>query len=263
MRGLYAIYRKEMNHYFVSPIAYIVVPIFLVLSAAFFNYILGGVMQEAMEQMFQGMQAGGGAPNFDVPSVVLRAFLGIQGSIILFLSPLLAMGVYSEERKRGTMELLLTSPITEGQIVVGKFLASLSLLALMLLPTVLEVVFMFAHSDPTPPWRLITGGYLGILLLGGALLAIGSFLSSLTENQIVSGVLILGISLLFWVMDIFAGQGSGRVASVLQYLSMSQHYNPFARGVIDTTSLVFFGSWIFLGVFLTMRAVESMRWRRA
>ena len=123
MRGLYAIYRKEMNHYFVSPIAYIVVPIFLVLSAAFFNYILSGVMQEAMEQMFQGMQMGGGAPNFDVPSVVLRAFLGIQGSIILFLSPLLAMGVYSEERKRGTMELLLTSPITEGQIVVGKFLA--------------------------------------------------------------------------------------------------------------------------------------------
>ena len=262
MRGLYAIYRKEMSHYFVSPIAYIVVPIFLILSAAFFNYILGGVMQEAMEQMLQGMQ--GGVPsNVDVPGVVLRAFLGVQGSIILFLSPLLAMGVYSEERKRGTMELLLTSPITEGQIVLGKFLASLSLLVLMLLPTILSVVFMFAHSDPAPPWRLIAGGYLGIVLLGASLLAIGSFLSSLTENQIVSGVLILGISLLFWVMDIFAGQGTGGLSQALQYLSMSQHYDPFARGVIDTTSLVFFASWIFLGIFLTMRAVESMRWRRA
>ena len=262
MRGLYAIYRKEMSHYFVSPIAYIVVPIFLILSAAFFNYILGGVMQEAMEQMLQGMQ--GGVPaNIDVPGVVLRAFLGVQGSIILFLSPLLAMGVYSEERKRGTMELLLTSPITEGQIVLGKFLASLSLLILMLLPTILSVVFMFAHSDPVPPWRLIAGGYLGIILLGASLLAIGSFLSSLTENQIVSGVLILGISLLFWVMDIFAGQGAGGLSQSLQYLSMSQHYDPFARGVIDTTSLVFFASWIFLGIFLTMRAVESMRWRRA
>jgi ABC-2 type transport system permease protein len=263
MRGLYAIYRKEMSHYFVSPIAYIVVPIFLVLSAAFFNYILGGVMQEAMEQMIQGMQMGGGMPNFDVPGVVLRAFLGIEGSIILFLSPLLAMGVYSEERKRGTMELLLTSPITEWQIVFGKFLASLSLLILMLLPTVINVIFMFAHSEPVPPWRLIAGGYLGVILLGGALLAIGSFLSSLTENQIVSGVLILGISLLFWVMDIFAGQGTGSVSQALQYLSMSQHYDSFARGVIDTTGLIFFGSWIFLGIFLTERAVESMRWRRA
>lgn len=262
MRGLYAIYRKEMSHYFVSPIAYIVVPIFLILSAAFFNYILGGVMQEAMEQMLQGMQ-GGMPQNIDVPGVVLRAFLGVQGSIILFLSPLLAMGVYSEERKRGTMELLLTSPITEGQIVLGKFLASLSLLILMLLPTILSVLFMFAHSDPAPPWRLIAGGYLGIILLGASLLAIGSFLSSLTENQIVSGVLILGISLLFWVMDIFAGQGTGGLSQALQYLSMSQHYDPFARGVIDTTSLVFFASWIFLGIFLTMRAVESMRWRRA
>ena len=262
MRGLYAIYRKEMSHYFVSPIAYIVVPIFLILSAAFFNYILGGVMQEAMEQMLQGMQ-GGMPQNIDVPGVVLRAFLGVQGSIILFLSPLLAMGVYSEERKRGTMELLLTSPITEGQIVLGKFLASLSLLILMLLPTILSVLFMFAHSDPAPPWRLIAGGYLGIILLGASLLAIGSFLSSLTENQIVSGVLILGISLLFWVMDIFARQGTGGLSQALQYLSMSQHYDSFARGVIDTTSLVFFASWIFLGIFLTMRAVESMRWRRA
>ncbi|HEV2488476.1 MAG TPA: ABC transporter permease [Candidatus Acidoferrales bacterium] len=262
MRGLYAIYRKEMSHYFVSPIAYIVVPIFLVLSAAFFNYILGGVMQEAMEQMFQSMQ-GGMPQNFDVPGVVLRAFLGIEGSIILFLSPLLAMGVYSEERKRGTMELLLTSPITEWQIVFGKFLASLSLLILMLLPTVINVIFMFAHSDPVPPWRLVAGGYLGVLLLGGALLAIGSFLSSLTENQIVSGVLILGISLLFWVMDIFAGQGTGAVSQALQYLSMSHHYDSFARGVIDTTGLVFFVSWIFLGIFLTERTVESMRWRRA
>jgi len=133
----------------------------------------------------------------------------------------------------------------------------------MLLPTVFNVIFMFAHSEPVPPWRLIAGGYLGVLLLGGSLLAIGSFLSSLTENQIVSGVLILGISLLFWLMDIFAGAGTGALSQVLQYLSMSQHYDPFARGVIDTTSLVFFASWIFLGIFLTIRAVESMRWRRA
>jgi ABC-2 type transport system permease protein len=263
MRGLYAIYRKEMGHYFVSPVAYVVVPIFLVLSAVFFNYILGQVIQESMMAAMQGMQMGGAPPSIDVPSIVLRAFLSVLGSIVLFLSPLLAMGIYSEERKQGTMELLLTSPVTETQIVVGKFLASASLLIIMLLPTVFYVIYMFAHSDPAPQWRLIAGGYLGIFLLGASLLAIGSFLSSLTENQIISGVLILGVTLLLWLMDIFAQSGSGAMQQTLNYLSILQHYGPFARGEIDTTGLIFFGSWIFLGLFLTQRAVESMRWRRA
>jgi gliding motility-associated transport system permease protein len=262
MRGLYAIYRKEMSHYFVSPVAYIIVCIFLVLAAVFFNYYLGAVMQEAVEAAMEGMQSGS-AFNVDVPAVTLRAFLSVLGSILLFLTPMLTMGVFSEERKRGTMELLMTSPITDTQIVLGKFLASFSLLVIMLLPTVLYVVYMFAHSDPVPPWSLIAGGYLGVLLLGASLLAIGSFLSSLTENQIISAVLIFGVSLLLWVMDIFAGSGNGAIAQGLQYISMLQHYSPFVRGVIDTTGLVFFGSWIFLGIFLTMRSIESMRWRRA
>lgn len=263
MRGLYAIYRKEMSHYFVSPVAYIVICIFLVLSGVFFNYITGQVIRYSFEAGMESMQMGGAGMNIDVPSMILRGFLSILGTVILFLTPFLAMGVYSEERRRGTMELLMTSPITDADIVLGKFLSSLTLFAIMLLPTVFYVVYMFAHSDPAPPWRMIAGGYLGVLLLGGMLLALGSFLSSLTENQIISGVLIFGLSLLLWLLDIFTQGGSNALAQSLQYAAVLQHYSPFVQGIIDTTGLIFFGSWIFLGVFLTMRSVESMRWRRA
>jgi ABC-2 type transport system permease protein len=262
MRGLYAIYRKEMSHYFVSPVAYIVVCIFLVLSGVFFNSILSEVIKYSFEAGMESMQMGGSGPSIDVPSVVLRGFLSLLGTIILFLTPFLAMGVFSEERRRGTMELLMTSPITDADIVLGKFLASLSLFAVMLLPTVFYVIYMFAHSDPAPAWRMIAGGYLGVLLLGGMLLAVGSFLSSLTENQIISGVLIFGLSLLLWLLD-YLTQGNSAFAKSMQYAAVLQHYDPFVRGVIDTTGLVFFGCWIFFGIFLTMRSVESMRWRRA
>jgi ABC-2 type transport system permease protein len=263
MRGLYAIYRKEMNHYFVSPVAYIVVCVFLVLSAVFFNSILSEIIRYSLESGMESMQMGGAPPPIDVPSMVLRAFLGLLGTIVLFLTPLLTMGVYSEERKRGTMELLMTSPITDADIVLGKFLASCTLLVIMLLPTVFYVIYTFAHSEPAAPWRVIAGGYLGVLLLGGMLLALGSFLSSLTENQIISAVLIFGVSLLLWLLGYLTQDGTGALAQSLQYAAVLQHYDPFVRGVIDTTGLVFFGSWIFFGIFLTMRSVESMRWRRA
>ncbi|HLW82175.1 MAG TPA: ABC transporter permease [Candidatus Acidoferrales bacterium] len=262
MRGLYAIYRKEMSHYFVSPVAYVVVCIFLVLSGFFFNNYLVEVITYANNMMMESMQMGQ-ASNFDVPTVLLRVFLGTVGIVLLFLTPFLAMGLYSEERKRGTMELLMTSPITDAEIVLGKFLASFTLLVIMLLPTVFYVIYMFAHSDPAPPWRMIGGAYLGVLLLGAMLLSLGSFLSSLTENQIISGVLIFGVSLLLWLLNAFSQSGSGVLAQVLQYAAVLHHYDPFVQGVIDTTGLVFFGSWIFLGIFLTMRSIESMRWRRA
>lgn len=263
MRGLYAIYRKEMSHYFVSPVAYIVVCVFLVLAGVFFNYITDQVIRYSFEAGMESMQMGGAPPAIDVPSMALRGFLSLLGTIVLFLTPLLTMGVYSEERKRGTMELLMTSPITDADIVLGKFLASLTLLVIMLLPTVFYVIYTFAHSEPTAPWRIIGGGYLGVLLLGGMLLALGSFLSTLTENQIISAVLIFGVSLLLWLLDIFTQGGTSALAQSLQYAAVLQHYDPFVRGIVDTTGLVFFASWIFFGIFLTLRSVESMRWRRA
>jgi ABC-2 type transport system permease protein len=262
MRSLYSMYRKEMGHYFVSPVAYVLVGVFLLLSAFFFDRILTLIIQSSMEQEMQAMRFGG-AQGVDVPGLVMRNFFGLLSSLILFLTPMLTMGVYAEERKRGTMELLMTSPITDLEIVLGKFLASLSLFSIMLLPTASYIVFMYFRSDPMPSWKLLLAGYLGVLLLGGALLSLGSFLSSLTENQLIAAVLTFGAILILWVLD-FGGSGAATVlGQVLQYLSVIRHYDDFTRGIIDTSALIYYVSFIALCIFLTVRSLESMRWRRA
>src|SRR6202034_413325 len=209
MRNLYAIYRKEMRHYFVSPVAYVCIGLFLLISAFFFNFFLAAVIQQSFH-----------------------------------------------------MEMLMTSPISEIQIVLGKFLASLSLFALMLLPTGSYVVYMYLHSDPIPPWRMLFAGYAGILLLGGSLLALGTFISSLTENQLIAAVLTFVAFLFLWVLDL-GHTSEGGLGSVLQYLSASRHYDDFARGIIDTSGLIYYFSFMLLFVFLTVRSIDSMRWRRA
>jgi ABC-2 type transport system permease protein len=261
MQSFYAIYRKEMGHYFVSPIAYIFIGLFLFLSAYFFNYFLSAMIQQSSMMAMQGMRFGM-PPEVDVPGQVMRAFFGLLSTLVLFFTPILTMGVYAEERKRGTMELLMTSPVTETQIVFGKFLASLTLFALMLLPTASYLVFMCLRSDPMPPWRMLLAGYAGVLLLGGSLLALGTFISSLTENQLIAAVLTFAAFLFVWVLDLGSNASSG-IGAVVQYLSVIRHYDDFTRGIIDTSALLYYGSFIALFIFLTVRSIDSMRWRRA
>ncbi len=261
MKNMLAIYRKEMGHYFVSPIAYVFIGLFLILTAFFFNFFLQAVIQQSLSMEMEGMRFGM-SQNIDVPSEVMRAFFGLLSTLVLFITPILTMGVYAEERKRGTMELLMTSPLTELDIVLGKFFASLTLYALMLLPTLSYVVFMYMRSEPMPPLRVLVAGYGGILLLGAALLALGTFISSLTENQIIAAVLTFAAFLLIWVLDI-GHNASGALASVLTYLSVIRHYEDFTRGVVDTSALVYYVSFAVFFVFLTVRSVDSMRWRRA
>lgn len=247
MRSVYAIFRKEMGHYFVSPVAYVLVGVFLLLSGFFFNlYVVDANDQSA-----------------DAPTWILRAFLGFIALVILFFLPMITMGVYAEEKKRGTMELLMTSPITEIQIVVGKFLAALTMFAAMLLPTAAYTAFIWRHSDPVPPLRMLLAGYLGVLLFGGALLALGLFLSSLTENQIIAAALTFAAFLLLWAIDFGVRGAGGAAGDVLQYLSVINHFDDFTRGIIDTSGVIYYVSFIILFLFLTVRSVDSMRWRRA
>jgi ABC-2 type transport system permease protein len=258
MRGMYAVYRKEMGHYFVSPIAYVVAGLFLGLSALFFNSMVSQVVLQAAQAQMQGM----GSP-MDMPGEVLRAFFELLSTLLLFFTPMLTMGVYAEERKRGTMELLMTSPVTELEIVLAKFFAALSLLAAMLLPTFAGVMFLYYCSDPHPSMKIILTGYLGVLLLGGSLLALGTFASSLTENQLIAAVLAFAATLVVWVINFVVSGATGTVATVLDYLSVIHHYDDFTRGVIDTTGLIYYVSFIVFFVFLTVRSVDSLRWRRA
>lgn len=262
LRGVGAIYRKEMGHYFVSPVAYIVIGVFLVIAGLFYYTILTFYMERALAASMQAMQFGGPS-DIDVAGMTINSLFSVLGQVALFLLPMLTMGVYAEERRRGTMELLMTSPVTDFQIVLGKYLASFSLYGIMLLPTLAYHGVLLWKSEPRPPLGNILAGYLGILLLGAAFLALGNFVSSLTESQLIAAVLTFCVALVLWVIDI-AGGGAGTTrGEIFQYLSVLRHYEDFARGVVDTTSLVFYGSLVVLGLFLTLRSVDSMRWRRA
>jgi ABC-2 type transport system permease protein len=262
MKGILAIYRRELGSYFVSPIAYVVIGFFLALTGYFFYDIVGRVIEYSFSMQMRGGQFGA-PPGIDAPMLVIRNFAGFVTTIMLFLVPMLTMGVYAEERKRGTMEMLMTSPITEFQIVIGKFMASLTLFAVMLAPTLFYHFTVSRYTEPAMPWRIMWSGYLGIFLLGASLLALGSFISSLTENQIVAGVVTFVVFLLLWILDFGVRDSSTTFGEVMKYVSILQHYESFGQGVIDTSSIIFYLSVVAVGLFLTLRNLDSMRWRRA
>ncbi len=262
MRSLWAIYRREMSHYFVSPIAYVVGGVFLGVGGFFFNGILTFMMQQAIQMGFEAAQMGS-APNLNVPGMVVQNFFAVLGSLTLFLVPMLTMGVYAEEKKRGTIELLMTSPIRDWVIVLGKFLATLSVYAILLVPTLAYDAFLFHYSSPAPSWKILVAGYVGVLLLAAALIALGQFLSSLTENQIVAAVLTFGVFLILWVLDLGAANSTGTIGTLFKQLSLVRRYNDFTMGVMDLASMVYFVSFAAFMVFLTLRSIDSMRWRRA
>jgi ABC-2 type transport system permease protein len=179
--------------------------------------------------------------------------------IALFVLPMITMRTYAEEKRSGTIELLLTSPLTDLQIIIGKFLGAVTLYIVMLLVTLVHVGVLFVYGQPE--WQSIASGYLGLLLMGGAFISLGLFLSSTTTNQIVAGMLTFAILLLLWIVSWFADSASPRVASVLNYLSVTQHFDDFAKGIIDTTHVVYYLSFIAFGLFLTVRSVDAERWR--
>src|SRR5579863_7937057 len=245
MQSIYAIYRKELGHYFVSPVAYVVTGLFLFLTGLFFTLYLQDALQASMQAM-EGMMP----QSYDAATQILRATLGLVALLMLFILPMLTMGVFAEEKKRGTMELLMTSPITEIDIVLGKFLASLTLLAAMLLPTAIYLVFVFRHTTPAPPLKILLAGYLGVLLFGGSLLSLGSFLSSLTENQLIAGAFTFAAFLVLWALDFGERATGSTLAQVLAYLSVINHYEDFTRGIIDTSGVIYYASFILLFLFL-------------
>jgi ABC-2 type transport system permease protein len=263
MKGILAIYRRELQSYFVSPIAYIVIGVFLLLCGLFFYRLMNDVIQYGFQMQMQGMRGGMPPQDFDMPGVILRSSLGLVSTFILFMIPMLTMGLYAGERRQGTMELLMTSPLTEFQIVMGKFLATFTLFIVMIAPTFLYHLAVRFFSDPKLPWKVILSGYLGTLLLGGALIAIGAWLSSLTENQIISAIATFGVFIVLLIVDRLVSDSTTKLGETLQYLSILRHFDDFSKGVIDTTSLIYYFSVIALGIFLTLRTLDSMRWRRA
>jgi ABC-2 type transport system permease protein len=207
--------------------------------------------------MMQG-QFSGPQP-MDVPGMVSRSFFGTTSVVLLFIIPMLTMGLFAEEKRRGTIELLLTTPVGNFQAMMGKYVASLTFLVIMLTGTGLTISTLFIYGDPE--LKPILGGYLGLLLYGAALLSVGMFISTLTENQIVSVVLTFGVILALWLIDTFSSSAVGLSREVLSYLSVIGHLDDFIKGVIDTSHLIFYLTFAFFGLFLTYRSLESMRWK--
>lgn len=262
MKNIWAIVQREYSNYFISPIAYVVVTVFLLVMGYFFYNILAIFIQNAMMAALQSRQGGGWAGSFDVPSLVTRDFFGVLSTVLLFLLPMVTMSLFAEERKQGTLELLMTSPLTSRQVVLGKFLASLAFFLTLLAPTLLYFLAMQLYSEPRFPWAPVFSAYLGILLLGGSLLALGAFLSTLTENQIIASVTTFGVFLILWVIDISTRSSESKLGEAVNYLSVLNHFEDFAKGVVDTTHLIFYLSFIFFALLLTLRSFESLRWRR-
>jgi ABC-2 type transport system permease protein len=179
--------------------------------------------------------------------------------VFLFLIPMISMRLFAEEKRQGTMELLLTSPIHDWEIVIGKFLGALLMYATLLGITALDIGLLFIYGKPA--WQPILTGYLGLLLQGGCLLAIGAYISTTTKNQIVAAGATFGVCLLLYVLSWVTDMAQTTAAKVVSYLSVLSHFEPFSKGLIDTKDVVFYLSFIFFGLFLTTRSLESLRWR--
>jgi len=251
--NILAVAGKELRSYFASPIAYIVTGFWALVFGYFFYVMLYFFLQRSQQAMGMGPQS------VNVNQDMIRYVLSNASVVVLFVLPAITMRTYSEEKRSGTIELLLTSPLTDMQIILGKFLGTLALYGTMLLVTVLYIALLFWFGSPE--LKPILAGYLGLLLLGGCFLSIGLFISSLTKNQIVAAVITFVTFLMLWVIDWMASDASGTTATVLRYLSITGHFEDFSKGIIDTKHVIYYLSLITFGLFLTAKAVDTERWK--
>jgi ABC-2 type transport system permease protein len=248
--------RRELRHYFHSPVAYVVLVSFTLLAGYFFTVIFNYYTMAS----FQAMQDPYLARFLDPAEGIVRPLLSNLGVVMLFMIPLLSMRLFAEEKKSGAAELLFTYPLRDWQILAGKYGAALAFIGVMLGTTLLFPLTVDLYGDLD--WGPVLAGYLGLLLLGAAFLALGTFISSLTENQIVAGTGTFAALLLFWVLGwVNQGGGEGEIGKVLGQLSLLEHFRSFPQGILDTADLVFFVNFAFLFLFLTLRSLESKRWR--
>jgi ABC-2 type transport system permease protein len=190
---------------------------------------------------------------------VISPLLHNLSVVLVILIPVITMRSFAEEKRSGTIELLTTSPITDVQVIVGKWLSAVIMYAFMLLSTVLDILFLFRYGNPD--WKPLAIGYLGLLLQAGGLIAIGAFISTLTKNQIIAGAVTFGVCLMLWVLGWVSQYETATWAQVLSYMCVITHFESFAKGLLDTKDVLFDVTVIFLGLFFTARSMESMRWR--
>ena len=237
MQNILAILKKEFKAYFLSPIAYIFITVYLVVT----NFLF-----------FQGF--------FIINQADMRGYFGLLPWVFLFFVPAITMRIWAEEKKVKTLELLLTWPISDLEVVVGKFLASFSFLAITILLSITVPITVAILGNPDG--GVIVGSYVGSLLMGGAYLAIGLWISSLTENQIVAFILGVVITFVFFIIGnpFVTMVAPPSLVPLLSYLGLGNHFESIGRGVIDSRDILYYLSVIGFFLFLNIFSIESRKW---
>lgn len=259
--NILAIYRRELQSYFASPLAYAIATIFWLL-AGFLLVILVFGPQGLLAQSAFADQAGLQSAPLDLPYEFTQFYLGLLGSLAMFVLPALSMGLYTDERKQGTLELLATSPITNWAVALGKLLGVVTFFITMILPLLVLESFVVGSSDPPFDLRLLFLGHLGLILMAAGVLSLGMFISSLTESTVLAAILTFALVLVLFVLEGVAGGLPGPAGDAVSHLSLLKHYNDFTQGVFDFGGLVLFLSYTILGLFLTAQSIEAFRFQR-
>ena len=255
MRSAWIIAKRDLGSFFNSPIFYVVTTVFLIIySFMFFN-----ILNFFSFQSFQARQLQAMGMNLNLNEMVIEPSLQNMSVILLMIIPIITMRSFADEKKMKTFRLLLSSPVHLREIILGKFLACMIVVAVMILISSYSVGFLFLLGEPEP--GPVVTGYLGVLLMAGCFVSVGIFASSLTDNQIVAAVLTFGFSLFMWVIGWGAQAVGSTTGQVLQYLSIVDHLDRFLKGLVDTSDLVYYLSFILFSLFLCHRVLDSNRWR--
>lgn len=262
--NLLAIYKRELRSYFVMPWAYVIATVFWLINGFLFFHILFG--QSGILDQAQGIDlqasAGINPPQFDAAYGLVTIFLATIGSISLFILPILSMGLYSEERKRGTLELLATSPITNWAVAIGKLLAVVSFFIGLTLPLMVYVAVVLNTATPLVSPLVLLVGYGGLILMAASVLSLGMFISSLTDSTIVAAIATFGLVLLLSLVDVIAKSPTA-FGQVVNQIALIKQYQEMLQGQVTSSALVMFGSYIGLGIFLTAQSIEVFRFHRS
>jgi ABC-2 type transport system permease protein len=252
LKNVAAIIEKEWRHYFGSPIAYVVLFVWTYLFGRFFYMGVSAFVEYAMRTM-------SGGPSLN--DQLIGPLFNNMSITAMFLAPMLTMRLFAEEKRQGTIEFLATAPLTDAQIVLGKFLAAAGLWAFMLLAGAVNFAVLWSHATPAPEWKPVAAGLLGLFLFGATFISLGTFLSTLTKNQMVAGLLSFCLFLAMFTLAWADTPNAGWVGKSLAYLAPNAHMMEMLKGVIELKDLVYFASVIFFGVFLAHQSVASERWR--
>jgi ABC-2 type transport system permease protein len=258
--NIVAIYRRELQSYFGSALAYTIAGVFWLLAGILFQIVFINVLQQVA---LLDVSQSGPPPAIDVPYEIISAVFGVMGSLTIAVLPFLSMGLYAEERKRGTLELLATSPLTNWSVAIGKLLGVFTFFMTISLPILMYLAIALANVNPAVQPNVLFLAYAGLLLLAASVLSLGMFMSSLTDSTILAAIFTFALIAALWVVDAVANIFGGGLRAVLGHLSLMRHFTNLSQGVIDTSSLALFASYIVLGIFLTAQSVEALRFQRS